>query len=73
MHVDAVAHGERVLIIDDLLATGGTALAAIDLLRRMGAEIVGAIFVVDLPELGGGKRLEAAGVPVRSLVSFEGY
>jgi adenine phosphoribosyltransferase len=73
MHIDAVAHGERVLIIDDLLATGGTALAAIDLLRRMGAEIVGAIFVVDLPELGGGKRLEAAGVPVRSLVSFEGH
>ena len=73
MHLDAVSAGDKVLIVDDLLATGGTALAAVDLLRRMGAQVVGAIFVIDLPELGGGARLIEAGVPVRSLVSFEGH
>jgi len=73
MHVDAVAPGDRVLIVDDLIATGGTALAAVDLLRRLGATIVGAVFVIDLPALGGADRLRAAGTPVRSLVSFDGH
>jgi adenine phosphoribosyltransferase len=73
MHLDALAKGERVMLVDDLIATGGTALAAVDLLRRAGAEIVAAAFVVDLPELGGAERLRAMGVPVSSLVAFEGH
>jgi adenine phosphoribosyltransferase len=73
MHADALVAGERVLLVDDLIATGGTALAAVDLLRRSGAEIVGAAFVIDLPELGGAERLRAAGVPVSTLVAFEGH
>jgi adenine phosphoribosyltransferase len=73
MHLDAFAAGERVMLVDDLIATGGTALAAVDLLRRAGAEIVAAAFVVDLPELGGAERLRAAGVPVSTLVAFEGH
>ena len=72
MHLDAVLKGERVMLIDDLIATGGTALAAIDLLRQCDAEIVAAAFVVDLPELGGADRLRAAGVAVSTLVAFEG-
>jgi adenine phosphoribosyltransferase len=72
MHVDALAPDERVLLVDDLIATGGTALAAVELLRRAGAQIVGAAFVVDLPELGGAGRLRAAGVEVSTLVAFEG-
>ncbi len=73
MHEDAVSQGDRVILIDDLIATGGTAEGAIRLLRRMGAEIVAACFVIDLPELGGAKKLEALDVPVRSLVQFEGH
>lgn len=73
IHVDAIGAGESVLLVDDLIATGGTAEAAIKLLRRAGAEIVGAAFVIDLPDLGGAKRIEALGVPVRSLVAFEGH
>ncbi|MBY0448395.1 MAG: adenine phosphoribosyltransferase [Hyphomonadaceae bacterium] len=73
IHRDAVAPGERVLLVDDLIATGGTAEAAVKLLRRAGAEIVGAAFVINLPDLGGAQRIEAMGVPVRSLVSFEGH
>lgn len=73
MHLDAVAPGERILLVDDLIATGGTALAGLDLLRRGGAEIVGASFVVDLPDLGGGDRLRAAGIEVTSLLQFEGH
>lgn len=72
MHQDAIRPGERVMLVDDLIATGGTALAAIDLLRRGGAEIVAAAFVVDLPGLGGAAKLRAAGVPVSTLVAFEG-
>ncbi|GGE30146.1 adenine phosphoribosyltransferase [Marinicauda pacifica] len=72
IHVDAVRPGERVLIVDDLIATGGTAEAAIRLLRQAGAEIVGCSFVIDLPDLGGARRLEALDVAVTSLVSFEG-
>ena len=73
MHVDACAPGARVLIVDDLLATGGTALAAVRLVRRAGAEIVGARFIIDLPELGGGKALSEAGIGVASLMEFEGH
>ncbi|QNL18154.1 adenine phosphoribosyltransferase [Hyphobacterium sp. CCMP332] len=72
IHADAVAETERVLLVDDLIATGGTAEAAIKLLRRAGADVVGATFVIDLPDLGGAKRIEALGVPCASLVSFEG-
>ena len=73
MHRDALQPGERVLLIDDLIATGGTAEAAVKLLRTLGAEIVAACFVIDLPELGAARRLEALGVPVRSLVAFQGH
>lgn len=73
MHADAAAPGERVLLVDDLIATGGTALAALDLLRQAGAEVIGAAFVIDLPDLGGAARLAAAGVPVTRLVSFPGH
>ncbi len=73
IHCDACEAGERVLIIDDLIATGGTALAAVELLKRIGADIVGAAFVIDLPDLGGADRLRAAGVLVTSLVAFEGH
>jgi adenine phosphoribosyltransferase len=73
MHLDAVGRGERVFLVDDLIATGGTALAAVDLLRQGGAEIVGAAFVIDLPDLGGAERLRAAGVQVSALAAFEGH
>ena len=73
MHLDAVHAGERVVLVDDLIATGGTAMAAIDLLSQAGAEIVAAAFVVDLPELGGADRLRAAGITVSTLVAFEGH
>ena len=72
IHIDSVEEGDRVLLIDDLIATGGTAEAAVKLLRRAGAEVVGAAFVVDLPDLGGATRIDALGVPVSSLVAFEG-
>ena len=72
IHVDAVEEGERVLVVDDLIATGGTAEAAILLLRQAGAEVVGCSFVIDLPDLGGARRLEKLGVKVASLVAFEG-
>ena len=73
MHLDAVAPGEKVMLVDDLIATGGTALAAVQLLRDAGAQIVAAAFVVDLPELGGAARLREAGVPVSTLVAFAGH
>lgn len=73
IHLDAVNPGERVLLIDDLIATGGTALAGVDLLRRCGAEIVAAAFVIDLPDLGGADRLRTAGLEVMALVSFGGH
>jgi adenine phosphoribosyltransferase len=62
-----------VVLIDDLIATGGTALAAVDLLSQSGADLVSAGFIVDLPELGGADRLRAAGVTVSALVSFSGH
>jgi adenine phosphoribosyltransferase len=73
MHIDAVLAGERVFLVDDLIATGGTALAAVQLLTEAEAEIVAAGFVVDLPELGGADRLRAAGVKTSSLTSFAGH
>jgi adenine phosphoribosyltransferase len=73
MHADAVTEDERVILVDDLIATGGTAEGAIKLLRRMGAEVIAACFMVDLPELGGAEKLRKLGVAVRTLVSFEGH
>ncbi|MBN9036743.1 MAG: adenine phosphoribosyltransferase [Rhizobiales bacterium] len=73
MHRDAVKPGEKVILVDDLIATGGTAEAASKLLKQMGADIVAACFVIDLPDLGGRARLEALGVDVRTLVSYEGH
>jgi adenine phosphoribosyltransferase len=73
IHVDACAPGARVLLADDLIATGGTARAAVRLLRRAGAHVSAAAFLVDLPELGGAKGLREQGVTPISLVSFEGH
>jgi adenine phosphoribosyltransferase len=73
MHVDAVHAGERVVLVDDLIATGGTAEAAAGLLAHAGAEIVETCFIIDLPELGGRKRLEAQGHKVFALLAFEGH
>lgn len=73
MHEDAVAPGDRVILVDDLIATGGTAEGAVKLLRQMGATVLAACFVIDLPELGGAAKLRALDVPVRTLVSFEGH
>lgn len=73
MHADACAPGARVLLVDDLIATGGTARAAIRLLRKAGAVVTQAQFVVDLPDLGGADRLREEGVAVTSLVSFQGH
>lgn len=73
MHRDAVQPGEKVILVDDLIATGGTAEGAVKLLKQMGAEIVAACFIIDLPALGGRKKLEALGVEVRTLVEFDGH
>ena len=73
MHRDAVAAGERIVLVDDLIATGGTAEAAVKLLRSLGAHILAACFIVDLPDLGGSARLTALEVPVTTLVSFPGH
>ena len=73
MHVDAARPGQRVLIVDDLIATGGTALAAIRLARRSGATVAGASFLVDLPDLGGMARLRRENVTCRALLAFEGH
>ena len=73
MHRDAVAPGERIVLVDDLLATGGTAEAAVKLLRSLGASILAACFIIDLPDLGGSARLAALEVPVRTLVAFHGH
>jgi len=72
VHTDAIAKGERVLLIDDLIATGGTAEAAVTLIRKMGGDIVECCFVIDLPDVGGRKRLEAMGLKVFALCEFEG-
>ena len=69
----AVRRGQKVVVIDDLIATGGTALAAVELLRRAGAEVTAALFVIDLPDLHGAARLRDAGLCVESLVAFPGH
>src|SRR5688572_275972 len=73
MHEDAIAKGERILIVDDLIATGGTAEAAARLIRRSGGEVVGATFIIDLPELGGLKKLAALRIETHVLMAFEGH
>jgi len=73
IHADAIASGDRILLIDDLIATGGTANAAIDLIRKSGGEVVAAAFVIDLPDIGGSKLLRDKGVKIHTLVSFEGH
>jgi adenine phosphoribosyltransferase len=73
IHADAIPVDARVLLVDDLIATGGTAAAAIELIRRTGGTIVAAAFVVDLPDLGGAHRIAAMNVEVHTLVSFEGH
>lgn len=72
IHDDALKPGERVLIVDDLLATGGTAEAGIRLCERLGAEVIGCAFVIDLPDLGGRARLERLGMAVHALTQFAG-
>ncbi|MBL8562807.1 MAG: adenine phosphoribosyltransferase [Gemmobacter sp.] len=72
LHEDAIQPGERILLVDDLLATGGTAEAGIRLVERLGGQIIGCAFVVDLPDLGGRKRLEAMGMEVHALCAFDG-
>ena len=73
IHKDAVEPGDQVLLIDDLIATGGTAEGAIKLIERMGARIVGCSFIIDLPELGGADKLRAMGKTVHALCAFEGH
>lgn len=73
IHEDAIRKGQRILIVDDLIATGGTAEAAAILIRRSGGDIVGASFIVDLPELGGAKRLDRLGVKWFALMAFDGH
>ena len=73
IHDDAVEPGDHVLLVDDLIATGGTAEAAIKLLERAGARVVGCSFVIDLPDLGGRNRLEVLGMKVLTLCAFEGH
>ena len=73
MHADAIHPGERVILVDDLIATGGTAEAAVKLLRQIGADVVAACFIIDLPDLGGAVKLRAMDVPVRTLMAFDGH
>ena len=73
IHTDAIAKGERVLLVDDLIATGGTAEAAVILIQKLGGEIVECAFAIDLPDIGGAKRLEKLDVKVFALTAFEGH
>ena len=73
MHIDAISEGDNVLIIDDLLATGGTVEATVKLVQRLGGVVKHAAFVINLPELGGEKRLNNLGVDCYTLVNFEGH
>ncbi len=72
LHDDAISAGEKILLVDDLLATGGTAEAGIKLVERLGGEIMGCAFVVDLPDLGGRAKLESMGMDVHALCAYEG-
>ena len=73
MHEDAVVKGEKVILVDDLIATGGTAEGAVKLLKQQGADVLAACFVIDLPDLGGAEKIRKLGVPVRTLVTFDGH
>jgi adenine phosphoribosyltransferase len=73
IHTDAVNHGDHIIVIDDLIATGGTSFAAIRLLERAGARVLGCSFVIDLPDLGGSEKIRALGKEVRTLVAFAGH
>jgi len=73
MHRDAVGAGEDIVLVDDLIATGGTAAGAVQLLRSLGARILAACFIVDLPDLGGSAKLAALGVPVHTVVAPQGH
>lgn len=73
IHEDALTAGQRILIVDDLIATGGTAEAAVKLIRRSGGDVVGATFIIDLPDLGGLKLLASHGIRCHALVAFEGH
>lgn len=73
IHEDAIDTDERILIVDDLIATGGTAEAAVKLARRLGGHVVGATFIIDLPDLGGRELIEAMGVNCHVLMEFEGH
>ena len=73
IHTDAITEGERVLLVDDLIATGGTAEAAVLLIRKLGGEIVECAFAIDLPDIGGASRLKKLGVKVFALTAFEGH
>ncbi|MBL4756422.1 MAG: adenine phosphoribosyltransferase [Rhizobiales bacterium] len=72
IHAGAIKDGDRILLVDDLIATGGTAMAAVELIKRSGGEVVAACFVIDLPDLGGSAKLIEAGVKFHKLVEFEG-
>lgn len=72
LHEDAIEAGQKILVVDDLLATGGTAEAGIKLIERLGGEVIATSFIIDLPDLGGRKRLEALGYEVQALVAYEG-
>jgi adenine phosphoribosyltransferase len=72
VHADAIAKGDKILLVDDLIATGGTAEAAIDLIHDSGGEVVSAAFVINLPDLGGAQKLIDKGVKVHRLVDYEG-
>jgi adenine phosphoribosyltransferase len=73
IHTDAVQPGDRVVLVDDLIATGGTMMAGMRLLQRLGAHVIEGAAIVDLPELGGSGRLQAAGLPLYTLVAFDGH
>jgi len=73
MHEDAVTKGDKVILVDDLIATGGTAEGAVKLLKQQGADVLAACFIIDLPELGGADKIRKLGVPVRTLIAFEGH
>jgi adenine phosphoribosyltransferase len=73
MHEDAVTKGDKVILVDDLIATGGTAEGAVKLLKQQGADVLAACFIIDLPELGGADKIRKLDVPVRTLIAFEGH
>jgi adenine phosphoribosyltransferase len=73
MHRDAVGAGEDIILVDDLIATGGTAAGAVELLRSLGARVLAACFIIDLPDLGGSAKLAALGVPVQTILAFPGH